>query len=41
MNVNTYGKKEKNPTEFTVWELKMLAVKYNCSMDYLAEDIQL
>lgn len=40
INISTYRKKEKNPLEFTGAELKKLAKKYNCTIDYLLEGIE-
>lgn len=40
MNVGTYAKKEKNPLEFIGKEVKVLAKKYNCTIDYLLEGIE-
>ena len=39
INVNTYARKEKNPLELTGKELKKLALKYNCTIEHLLENL--
>lgn len=40
INIGTYRKKENNPLEFTVREIKLLSKKYGCSTDRLLEGIE-